>query len=175
VLYVHGYRVTFDEISVQMGSFAHYLGHGAMATFQWPTGLNVWNYITDCPRADVRLQVIDVSDVRGAHEMGGMQGLVTGTPTTGSPPTSSCRYVIPCRPRGAASSRSRTRGRSGSFLNSIPGAWPTGYSRRSPICAVRRDNAGHILTERMLRSSARGTYLVDLGAGLSSVTASASA
>jgi esterase/lipase superfamily enzyme len=64
VLYVHGYRVTFDEISVQMGSFAHYLGHGAMVTFQWPTGLNVWNYITDCPRADVRLQVIDVSDVR---------------------------------------------------------------------------------------------------------------
>src|SRR5689334_20299108 len=30
VLYVHGYRVTFDEISVQMGSFAHYLGHGVM-------------------------------------------------------------------------------------------------------------------------------------------------
>src|SRR6185503_8365522 len=52
VLYVHGYRVTFDEISVQMGSFAHYLGHGAMVTFQWPTGLNFWNYITDCPRAE---------------------------------------------------------------------------------------------------------------------------
>ena len=52
VLYVHGYRVTFDEVSVQMGSFAHYLGHGAMVTFQWPTGLNFWNYITDCPRAE---------------------------------------------------------------------------------------------------------------------------
>jgi esterase/lipase superfamily enzyme len=52
VLYVHGYRVTFDEISVQMGSFAHYLGHGAMVTFQWPTGLNFWNYVTDCPRAE---------------------------------------------------------------------------------------------------------------------------
>jgi len=52
VLYVHGYRVTFDEVSVQMGSFAHFLGHGAVVTFQWPTGLNFWNYITDCPRAE---------------------------------------------------------------------------------------------------------------------------
>ena len=52
VLYVHGYRVTFDEVAVQMGSFAHYLGHGAVVTFQWPTGLNFWNYITDCPRAE---------------------------------------------------------------------------------------------------------------------------
>jgi esterase/lipase superfamily enzyme len=52
VLYVHGYRVTFDEVAVLMGSFAHYLGHGAMVTFQWPTGLNFWNYLTDCPRAE---------------------------------------------------------------------------------------------------------------------------
>jgi len=52
VLYVHGYRVTFDEVAVQMGSFSHYLGHGAVVTFQWPTGLNFWNYITDCPRAE---------------------------------------------------------------------------------------------------------------------------
>lgn len=52
VLYVHGYRVTFDEISVLMGSFSHYLGNGAMVAFQWPTGLNFWNYLTDCPRAE---------------------------------------------------------------------------------------------------------------------------
>lgn len=52
VVYVHGYRVTFDEVSVLMGSLAHYLGHGAMVTFQWPTGLNFWNYLTDCPRAE---------------------------------------------------------------------------------------------------------------------------
>ena len=52
VLYVHGYRVTFDEVAVLMGSFAHYLGHGAMVTFQWPTGTNFWNYLTDCPRAE---------------------------------------------------------------------------------------------------------------------------
>jgi esterase/lipase superfamily enzyme len=52
VLYVHGYRVTFDEVAVQMGSFAHYLAHGAVVTFQWPTGLNFWNYLTDCPRAE---------------------------------------------------------------------------------------------------------------------------
>jgi esterase/lipase superfamily enzyme len=52
VLYVHGYRVTFDEVAVLMGSFAHYLGHGAMVTFQWPTGQYFWNYLTDCPRAE---------------------------------------------------------------------------------------------------------------------------
>jgi esterase/lipase superfamily enzyme len=51
VLYVHGYRVSFDEVAVQVGSFAHYLGQGAIVTFQWPTGMNFWNYVTDCPRA----------------------------------------------------------------------------------------------------------------------------
>lgn len=51
VLYVHGYRVTFDEVAVQMGSFAHYLGQGATVTFQWPTGTRFWNYVTDCPQA----------------------------------------------------------------------------------------------------------------------------
>jgi esterase/lipase superfamily enzyme len=51
VLYVPGYRVTFDEVAVMMGSFSAYLGHGVMVTFQWPTGQNFWNYLTDCPRA----------------------------------------------------------------------------------------------------------------------------
>src|SRR4051794_30889997 len=51
VLYVPGYRVTFDEVAVMMGSFSAYLGHGAMVAFQWPTGQNFWNYLTDCPRA----------------------------------------------------------------------------------------------------------------------------
>jgi esterase/lipase superfamily enzyme len=52
VLYVHGYRVTFDEVTVMMGSFSAYLGHGAVMTFQWPTGQRFWNYLTDCPRAE---------------------------------------------------------------------------------------------------------------------------
>jgi esterase/lipase superfamily enzyme len=52
VLYVHGYRVYFDEVTVMMGSWAHYLGRGALATFQWPTGQQFWNYLTDCPRAE---------------------------------------------------------------------------------------------------------------------------
>ena len=52
VLYVHGYRITFDEVAVLMGSFAHYLGQGAMVTFQWPTGTKFWNYLTDCPQAE---------------------------------------------------------------------------------------------------------------------------
>lgn len=51
IFYVHGYRVTFDEVAVQMGSFSHYLGQQATVTFQWPTGTMFWNYLTDCPRA----------------------------------------------------------------------------------------------------------------------------
>ena len=51
IFYVHGYKVTFDEVAVQMGSFAHYLGQQATVTFQWPTGTMFWNYVTDCPRA----------------------------------------------------------------------------------------------------------------------------
>ncbi len=50
-LYVHGYRVTFDEVTVLMASFARYLGHSATVSFQWPTNLYFWNYLTDCPRA----------------------------------------------------------------------------------------------------------------------------
>jgi esterase/lipase superfamily enzyme len=51
-LYVHGYKVTFDEVAVLMGSLSHYLGHGAMVTFQWPTGLRPWDYFFDCPRSE---------------------------------------------------------------------------------------------------------------------------
>lgn len=52
IVYVHGYRVTFEEVLGVAGSFAHYLGSaGAIVTFQWPTGVHFWNYLTDCPRA----------------------------------------------------------------------------------------------------------------------------
>lgn len=52
VLYVHGYRVTIDEVSVLMGSFAHYLGQAVTVSFQWETWVHFWNYVTDCPRAE---------------------------------------------------------------------------------------------------------------------------
>ena len=51
-LYVHGYRVSFDAVSVMMGSMSGYLDWGATIAFQWPTGLFWWNYFTDCPRAE---------------------------------------------------------------------------------------------------------------------------
>jgi len=59
IVYVHGYRVTFDEVAVQMGSFSHFLGQGATVTFQWPTGMMFWNYITDCPRAEAYVPDIE--------------------------------------------------------------------------------------------------------------------
>jgi esterase/lipase superfamily enzyme len=59
ILYVHGYRVAFDEVAVQMGSFSHYLGQGATVTFQWPTGMMFWNYLTDCPRAEAYVPDIE--------------------------------------------------------------------------------------------------------------------
>ena len=52
VLYIPGYRRTFNDVAVMMGSFSAYLGRGAMVTFSWPTGQSFWNYLTDCPRAE---------------------------------------------------------------------------------------------------------------------------
>jgi len=52
VLYVHGYRVTFEEATVLMGSLSTYLGQGATVAFEWPTGLHWWNYLNDCPNAE---------------------------------------------------------------------------------------------------------------------------
>jgi esterase/lipase superfamily enzyme len=52
VIYVPGYRVTFDQVVVLMGTWAHYLGRSSsVVAFSWPTGTWVWNYLVDCPRA----------------------------------------------------------------------------------------------------------------------------
>ncbi len=52
VIYVPGYRVTFDQVMVFMGGWAHYLGRSsAVVAFSWPTGTRVWNYFVDCRRA----------------------------------------------------------------------------------------------------------------------------
>ena len=52
VIYVPGYRVTFDQVMVFMGGWAHYLGRSsAVVAFSWPTGTRVWNYFIDCRRA----------------------------------------------------------------------------------------------------------------------------
>ena len=52
VLYVPGYRVSFNRTMTFMGGWAHYLGRSsAVMTFAWPTGTRVWSYLTDCPRA----------------------------------------------------------------------------------------------------------------------------
>jgi esterase/lipase superfamily enzyme len=52
VIYVPGYRVTFDQVLVFMGTWAHYLGRSsAVVAFSWPTGTRVWNYFLDCRRA----------------------------------------------------------------------------------------------------------------------------
>jgi esterase/lipase superfamily enzyme len=52
VIYVPGYRTTFDQVMVLMGSWAHFLGrHSPMIAFSWPTGTWMWNYLFDCPRA----------------------------------------------------------------------------------------------------------------------------
>jgi len=52
VIYVPGYRATFDQVMTLMGSWAHFLGrHSPVIAFSWPTGTRVWNYLFDCPRA----------------------------------------------------------------------------------------------------------------------------
>jgi esterase/lipase superfamily enzyme len=60
VIYVPGYRATFDQVMMLMGSWGHFLGrHSPMIAFSWPTGTSVWNYLTDCPRA--RAYVPDIA------------------------------------------------------------------------------------------------------------------
>jgi esterase/lipase superfamily enzyme len=52
VIYVPGYRASFDQVMVLMGTWAHYLGRSsAVVAFSWPTGTRAWNYLLDCPRA----------------------------------------------------------------------------------------------------------------------------
>jgi esterase/lipase superfamily enzyme len=52
VIYVPGYRATFDQVMILMGSWAHFLGRdSAVIAFSWPTGTHWWNYLSDCPRA----------------------------------------------------------------------------------------------------------------------------
>ena len=52
VIYVPGYRATFDQVMILMGSWAHFLVRETpVIAFSWPTGTSVWNYLTDCPRA----------------------------------------------------------------------------------------------------------------------------
>jgi esterase/lipase superfamily enzyme len=52
VIYIPGYRTTFDQTLVLTGGFVHYLGHVSSAViFSWPTGTHFWDYLVDCPRA----------------------------------------------------------------------------------------------------------------------------
>lgn len=52
VIYVPGYRATFDQVMILMGSWAHFLGRDStVIAFSWPTGTNWWNYLSDCRRA----------------------------------------------------------------------------------------------------------------------------
>src|SRR5262249_19737886 len=52
VIYIPGYRVTFNQVITLMGAWAHYLGHSsAVIAFNWPSGTRAWNYLIDCPRA----------------------------------------------------------------------------------------------------------------------------
>src|SRR5262245_8257271 len=52
VIYVPGYRATFDQVMVLMGSWVHFLGsNSTVIAFSWPTGTGFWNYLLDCPRA----------------------------------------------------------------------------------------------------------------------------
>jgi len=52
VIYVPGYRATFDQVMILMGSWAHFLGRdSAVIAFSWPTGTRPWDYLFDCRRA----------------------------------------------------------------------------------------------------------------------------
>src|SRR5262249_50091441 len=52
VIYVPGYRVTFDQVMVLMGTWAHSPGGSSwVVAFSCPPGRAVWTSFLDCPRA----------------------------------------------------------------------------------------------------------------------------
>jgi len=52
VFYVPGYRASFNDVMILMGSWGHFLGHQSpMIVFSWPTGTRALDYFSDCPRA----------------------------------------------------------------------------------------------------------------------------
>jgi esterase/lipase superfamily enzyme len=52
VFFVPGYRATFNDVMILMGSWGHFLGQqSAMVAFSWPTGTRALDYFSDCPRA----------------------------------------------------------------------------------------------------------------------------
>jgi esterase/lipase superfamily enzyme len=60
VIYVPGYRVTFNQVMALMGAWAHYLGRASpVIAFSWPTGTQWWSYAFDCPRA--RAHIPDIA------------------------------------------------------------------------------------------------------------------
>ena len=52
VFYVPGYRTTFNDTMILMGSWGHFLGRQSpVIAFSWPTGTRALDYFRDCPRA----------------------------------------------------------------------------------------------------------------------------
>ena len=75
VIYIPGYRATFNQVMVLMGSWAHFLGrYSAVVAFSWPTGTQFWNYFFDCPRArafvpDIARLIALVGERSQAHRL----------------------------------------------------------------------------------------------------------
>lgn len=54
VVYVHGYRVGFEQPVLIAAEFAHYLGYRQpVIAFAWPSTQNRWAYVSDIDTADV--------------------------------------------------------------------------------------------------------------------------
>src|SRR5262249_34733832 len=52
VIYVPGYRATFDQVITLMGTWRHYLARASpVVAFSWPTRTRGWSYLFACPRA----------------------------------------------------------------------------------------------------------------------------
>jgi len=75
VIYIPGYRVTFDEVMALMGGWAHYLGgSAAVVAFSWPSGTWAWDYFLDCRKArayipDIERLVALISEQSRARQL----------------------------------------------------------------------------------------------------------
>jgi esterase/lipase superfamily enzyme len=75
VIYIPGYRVSFNRTVTFLAGWAHYLGRSSpVVAFAWPTGTRVWSYFTDCPRAgsfapDLERLVTLIAERSTAHRL----------------------------------------------------------------------------------------------------------
>jgi len=68
-IYVHGYKVNFENPVLVASELWHFLGYnGAFIAYSWPTKFSIWAYVADLENAEssarhLRTLILDVADI----------------------------------------------------------------------------------------------------------------